>query len=150
MNLKIFSATVGLLSLGVTTIGCANTLSSLSRTELQQVVVNNTLTSVAIDNLNGKTINNTFAMYMDEQGKIYGKMSIKPAGEPQFDEGTYQVNDDGTFYITWKHWDEQKRICGRLFATANAYISIDCDNVFHTVFMADKIQSGNHITKGNN
>ena len=148
MSKNTVAYTAALLSF-ILNLSChADTLFSLTKSELEQVVVNNTLKSVAIDNLNGQTINNTFSMYMDDQGKIYGKMSLKPIDQPQYDQGTYSISDDGTFYITWQHWDEQQTLCGHLFTTANAYISVDCDDIFHTVFMTDDIQPGNHIQGG--
>lgn len=39
----------------------------------------------------------------------------------------------------------RQQLCGHIFETKNAYISIDCNNIFHTVFMKEAVQSGNHI-----
>lgn len=144
---KITSATVCALALLLSSYSYSDSITSLDKTQLQAAVINKTFSSIAIDNLNGKTINNTFSMYMDKHGNILGKMSVKPANLPQYDQGTYTIDQDGTFYITWQHWDERKKICGHLFETKNAYISIDCDNVFHTVFMKDDISLGNKISK---
>lgn len=47
--------------------------------------------------------------------------------------------------ITWQHWDEGKKLCFHAFDTANAYVNVDCDNVLHTAFMKEAIQSGNHL-----
>jgi hypothetical protein len=120
-------------------------LHSLSKSQFEQALVNKTLVSIATDNLNGKTIDNTFAMYMDDKGNIWGKMSHKPANEPQTDKGVYALAEDGTFYITWQHWDGAKKLCGHVFDTQNAYISVGCDGVFHTAFMKEAIQPGNHL-----
>lgn len=121
------------------------TLKSLDKEKIEQAVVNKTLVSIGTDNLNGKTIDNTFSMYLDDKGNVFGKMGQKPADEPQKDRGICIFNDDGSFSITWEHWDGEKEIRGFLFETENAYISIDDQNIFHTVFMKESIKKGNHL-----
>ena len=133
--------------IGITTCtsGFSSVLTSMNKAEVEQAWVNKTLISIATDNLNGRTIENTFSMFIDDHGNIFGKMSHKPENEPQTDRGVFSIQDDGTWYITWNHWDGAKKLCGHSFNTKNAYISIGCDNVFHTAFMKDSIQSGNHL-----
>jgi len=121
------------------------TLNSMNQDQLETAIVNKTFISIATDNLNGRTIDNTFSMFLDDHGNIFGEMAYKPKNEPQTDSGVYSIADDGTFYITWQHWDGAKKLCGHLFNAENAYISIDCAHVFHTVFMKDTIRSGNQL-----
>lgn len=123
----------------------AATLHPINKAQFEKYFINRTFQSIPTDNLNGRTINNTFSMYLDNQGNIYGKMAQQPENEPQTDQGTYTITSDGTFYITWQHWDNAKKLCGHVFNTKNAYISVDCDNVFHTAFMKDASQPGNHL-----
>lgn len=122
-------------------------LHSINGTQFKHAFIGKTCTSIATDNLNGRTIDNTFSMFMDNNGNIMGKMSHKPDNESQTDKGTYTVKQDGTFYITWQHWDGGQKLCGRIFDTKNAYISADCNNVFHTVFMKAAIESGNVLNQ---
>lgn len=131
--------------LSIHSLGAAATLVSMNKSQFKKEFVNKTLISIATDNLNGRTIDNTFSMFLDEQGHIWGKMSHKPVNEPQTDQGVYTIANDGTFYITWQHWDGAKKLCGRIFNTKNAYISVGCDNVFHTVFMKDAVKLGNDL-----
>lgn len=126
-------------------IGFSATLQSLTQTQMEQAFVGKTAVSIGTDNLNGKTISNTFSMYMDPKGHIWGKMSQKPAHEPQTDTGTYSIDPDGSFHITWQHWDGAKELTGYVFVTENAYLSVDNNNVFHTVFMKAQIVSGKHL-----
>lgn len=141
---KIISITLSMLYF-ISSAGYSLTLTSLNKDEFKKAFVNNTSVSIATDNLNGHTIDNTFSMFLDDRGKIIGKMSVKPANEPQMDEGIYSIDDDGTAYITWKHWDGSKKLCFHSFKTKNAYINVDCDNIFHTVFMKEAIRAGNHL-----
>ncbi len=121
------------------------TLKSIGKKQVEEAFINKTAVSIPTDNLNGKTIENTFSMFLDTQGQIFGTMSQKPENEPQTDQGVYRIANDGSMYITWNHWDGAKKICARFFETQNAIISIDCDNIFHTVFMKESIQSGNQL-----
>jgi len=129
----------------ISSLSFASTLNSMDKAAVEHVILDKTLVSIATDNLNGRTIKNTFSMYLDKHGNMFGRMSHKPVGEPQTDKGVYSITSDGTFYFTWQHWDGGKKLCGHLFNTKNAYISIDCSNVFHTAFMKDSIQPGNQL-----
>ena len=120
-------------------------LTSMSKEQIKQNIINKTFTSIPTDNLNGKTIDNTFSMFMDNDGKVYGKMSHKPTDEPQTDAGIYSISKDGTVYFTWQHWDGAKKLCFNVFQTQNTYLSIGCDHVFHTAFMKADVQNGNHL-----
>lgn len=121
------------------------TLQSMSKQQIKQSILNKTFTSIATDNLNGRTIDNTFSMYLDNHGNIWGKMAHKPTNEPIADKGLYSIQNDGTVFITWQHWDGGKKLCAHLYNTKNAYISIDCAGVFHTVFMKEATHSGNNL-----
>jgi len=135
-----------LLTLFATTPCFGATLVSLNKTQIIKAFVNKTATSIATDNLNGQTINNTFSMFLDDKGNIVGKMSIKPPNQPQVDKGTYTIENDGTVYLTWQHWDNAKKLCFHAYNTQNAYINVGCDMVFHTAFMKDAIRIGNQLT----
>ena len=50
----------------------ATTIHSMTKVQIKQTIINKTLVSIPTDNLNGRTINNTFSMYMDGKGHIYG------------------------------------------------------------------------------
>jgi hypothetical protein len=121
------------------------TLHSLNKKQVGRSFINKTAESIATDNLNGRTINNTFSMFLDSHGNAWGKMSLKPKNEPQRDKGTYSIKNDGTFYITWQHWDGAKKLCAHFFDTKNAYIAVSCHQLFHTVFMKHSMHPGNHL-----
>lgn len=130
----------------LTSTSFAAQLNALTKQQFIKAFVNKTATSIATDNLNGETIDNTFSMFLDDKGNAVGKMSHKPANEPQMDTGVYSIDEDGTAYITWKHWDGAQKLCFHAFDTINAYINVGCDNVFHTAFMKDAIKTGNHLS----
>ena len=71
---------------------CA-TLTYMCKEQIKQNIINKTFKSIPTDNLNGKTIDNTFSMFMDNNGKVYGKMSHKPTNEPQIDTGIYSMGE---------------------------------------------------------
>jgi hypothetical protein len=133
------------LLLATSSFSCGISLRALNKAQFIKAFVNKTAVSIATDNLNGQTIANTFSMFLDEKGNATGKMSIKPADEPQIDHGVYSVAADGTAHITWQHWDGAKKLCFRAYNTANAYVNVGCDNVFHTAFMKSDIKAGNSL-----
>lgn len=143
--MKYTSKLISLLIMTLYSSVFANTLHSMTRERVRSALINKTLISIPTDNLNGKTINNTFSLYFDGKGNAYGGMTLKPKDQPKTDTGIYSINRDGSFYITWKHWDESKKFCGNFYETKNAYLAISCDNVFHTVFMKESIKNGKNF-----
>jgi len=139
-NLILFISFIAMSSLSM-----AATLTSMNKEQIKQAFINKTSTSIATDNLNGRDINNTFSFYLDEKGNLFGKMAKKPADQPQTDKGVYTIKDDGTIYLTWQHWDGAKQLCFHIFNTQNAFITVDCNNVFHSAFMKAAIKPGNHL-----
>ncbi len=142
---KAVQKILGMALITMTSVSFAATLTSLNKTQVEQAFVGKTLVSIPTDNLNGKTINNTFSMFMDNHGHIWGSMSQKPVDEPRADEGVYSIKQDGTVYMTWNHWDGAKQLCFHSFATANAYLNVGCDQVFHTAFMKADVVQGDHL-----
>lgn len=124
------------------------TLQPMSKNQLTRAVVDKTLVSIGTDNLNGKTISNTFSMYLSPNGTIFGYMQHKPPGLPQIDIGAYTITTLGVLNIRWNKWDHHKLLHACLFETANAYLAIGCqNNVFHTLFMKSNVKSGNQLPK---
>ncbi len=131
----------------LSTTSFAATLHSMSKLQIEQAFFNKTYTSIPVDNLDGKTVNDSNTIYLDGKGHVVGAMSIKPKNEPKIDVGHYKLTKDGTLYIQWAHWDFQKRLCFHIYETQNAYVSVDCKNVFHSVFMKSAAKLGNHINQ---
>lgn len=143
--MKKFKPLLFLVSISSSFLSLGVTLNSMSKTEVEQAFINKTFTSIPTDNLNGRDIANSNAVFLDDQGHALSKMSIKPANQPQFDTGVYSIKNDGTLLIKWKHWDNGKQLCFHIFDTQNAYLSIDCGNVFHSAFMKASIKAGNQL-----
>ncbi len=139
-KLAVFIVFTAILAISTTCFGV--TLYSMSKNQIMQALVNKTC---AVDNLNGRTVDNAFSIFMDNQGNIFGEMARKSVDEPQTDKGVYIIKKDGTLYIKWQHWDGGKKVCLHMFNFQNAYISVGCNNKFHIAFMKNAIQSGNHL-----
>ncbi|MBS0350983.1 MAG: hypothetical protein JSR33_07350 [Proteobacteria bacterium] len=121
------------------------TLKSLNKEQITNAFVGKTAVSVKMDDFEGHLGSNTFSMYLDGKGNIKGKLSSKVNNEPQTDTGVYVIEKDGTGYFTWQHWYGAKKICFRIFNTENAYLSVDCSNLFHTVYMKNAIKTGEQL-----
>jgi hypothetical protein len=122
------------------------TLESLNREQMVKTFVNKTAVSIGTDIFNGEVVPKTFSFYLDYKGNVKGKFGVKPKHEPQTDVGVYTIEKDGTIYVTWKHWYGSKKICFRLFNSENAYLSLECNNVFHTAYLKSAITPGDHIS----
>ncbi len=69
----------------------AASLHSMSKVQIEKAFINKTYTSIPVDNLNGKTVNNSNTIYLNGKGHVIGKMGIKPKHEPQIDTGSYSI-----------------------------------------------------------
>ena len=126
-------------------LSLSKNLHSMTRDAVTKAFVGNTLTSIGVDNLNGKMVNASNIVYLDKKGVIYGKLGRQIAHVPQYDQGKYQIQKGGSLMITWSHWDFSKPLCFNLFEVKNAYLSIDCQGVYHSTFMKSAVQSGRHV-----
>ena len=121
------------------------TLNSLTKEQLTNTLINNTVVSIATDVFNGQIVPNTFSYFLDDKGNMQGKFGEKPKNEPQTDIGNYKIEADGRVLCTWKHWYNGKTMCFQIFNTENAYISVDCNNIFHTAYLKSAIKEGNRL-----
>lgn len=120
-------------------------LESLNKEQFVTAFVNKTTVSLATDVFNGQVVPNTFSYYLDDKGNMQGKFGAKPKNGPQADVGNYKIEADGRVLCTWKHWYNGKTMCFQIFNTENAYISVDCNNIFHTAYLKNAIKEGNHL-----
>lgn len=131
--------------LAISTPVFSATLESLSKEQLVKAFVNKTSVSISTDVYNGQIVPNTFSFYLDDKGNVKGQFGVKPKNGPQMDTGVYKIEEDGAMYVTWQHMYDGKKVCFRLFDTDNAYVSVDCNNVFHTAYLKNAIKEGNQI-----
>lgn len=123
----------------------AMTLNSADKSQVTQFFINKTFTSIPASNLNGQYVENTFTGAADDQGHMWGKFAQKPADQPQTDQGTFTIKDDGQLCLTWQHWNGGQEFCVYAFNTDNAIVIVDTKSHFHTAFMKSQVQSGNKL-----
>ncbi|MDF1655046.1 MAG: hypothetical protein P1U34_08040 [Coxiellaceae bacterium] len=126
--------------------GVAATMQSMSKAQIERTFFNKTYTSIPVDFLDNKSVNDSNTIYLDDNGKVIGEMGIKPKGEPKIDTGSYNISNSGVVTIQWQHWDFQNRLCFHIYQAKNAYITVDSHDVFHSVFMKSSMKLGNQIT----
>lgn len=134
-----------LITLLIPIYGFSASLNSMTKDQVFKSIVNKSLVSIGVDNLNGKTVNNSNSVYLGKGGIVHGKMGHKPPNLPQYDAGRYNVGPDGTVYIKWNKWDESQQLCFHIFETKNAYITVDCRGLYHSTFMKSDIKAGNQL-----
>ncbi|MHB1948304.1 MAG: DUF995 domain-containing protein [Gammaproteobacteria bacterium] len=140
---KLILATAILLSFS--TVSMANSLQSLDKSKVKSLLDNKTITTISLTTLNGKTQDNVFTGYFSKDGKTNGSFASAPENQPQTDEGTWKVNDDGQLCMTWQHWNHAKEFCMSLYKTKNSIIFINQHDKLESVVMLDKIKSGNKM-----
>lgn len=136
-QLTLFAALIATSSLSF-----GATLNAINQDQFKQAFVGKTFTSISTAQSNGKEIDNSVTVYMDNQGTIQGKFTNKPVNAPQTDEGVYKIKDDGMVCITWQHWFNGKEECVYAYDTQNAYIMVDTNKIFHFPVMKFAITGG--------
>lgn len=63
----------------VVSISYGATLNSMNKAQIEKAFVGKTLISIGVDNLNGRTVNNSNSVFFDGYGNAFGKMGHKPA-----------------------------------------------------------------------
>jgi hypothetical protein len=130
----------------VSTFSFAQTLHSLDKDQVTKALQGNTIKTIPLVTLNNKLIENSMTGYFDQDGKIHGQLSNKPAGEPQADEGNWQVQADGTLCATWQHWNNKQPICVTVYKLTNGLLLVNKESEkFESLILQDSIKSGKHI-----
>lgn len=131
----------------VCSVSFANSLESLSKTQVTQVIEGKTITTVPLATLNGQLINNSFTGYFDKSGKIQGQFTDKPSNGPQSDQGTWMVKSDGTICATWQHWDNGQPICVSVYKVSNGILFINTQNKkFESMVLEENIKTGDQLS----
>lgn len=141
-KLLLFTAVL----LSVSSASFAATLNSMNKAEIMKTLSEKTLTTIPLVTINAKLVNNSFSGYLDKSGKVTGQMSNKPEGnDPQNDEGTWKVSDEGVLCVTWQHWNQAKPICTHVYNLKNSLVFMNLKNTLETLALKNDIKSGNQL-----
>lgn len=142
---KYAMLSVSVISLISSTV-FADSLHSLQKNEALKLIEGNTISTGSMSTLGDKVINNTFTGYFDKSGKMEGKFSRPVRGQPQADVGIWKIKDDGSFCVTWDHWNNKKPNCLAIYAVKNGYIFINQGTGnFENVTLKDSVKAGNTL-----
>lgn len=138
-----------LIAIALLTFGCsysyAATLQSLDKNQVTKALENKTITTVPLVTLHKHLVPNTVSVYFGKKGELSGQFANKPENDPQTDQGTWQVKDDGQVCVNWKEWTKNKPTCVYTYKLENSLVFINVDNKFESMALLDKIQSGNQV-----
>lgn len=130
----------------VSSVSFAQSIHSLSKDQVTKMFADHTFTTLPVTTLNGDVMNNTFTGYWGNDGKMKGSFANKPDNDPQSDDGTWMVKNDGSLCATWSHWDNGKQVCVHAYETKNAVIFINAENKLETIVLINDIKSGNQLS----
>ncbi|WP_133127929.1 hypothetical protein [Legionella nagasakiensis] len=124
----------------------AMSLQSLNKDQLIKTFQGNTVTTVPLTTLDDQLVSNAISVYLDKDGKSQGKYANPPKDEePQTDQGTWTAKNDGTFCITWQHWNDGKQGCVFVYKLGNGYLIVNSENNnFESIVLKD-VQYGNQL-----
>jgi hypothetical protein len=139
--MKLLPTAVVLLS--VSSFSFAASLSSMSQSEVKDVLGDKTITTISAATLNGKVLPNSFTGYFGKDGKMSGRFAKPTEGAPQSDKGTWLVKDDGSICMTWEQWFNGKEECVSFYKLSNGLLIVGSDQNFESVILNSEIKSGN-------
>lgn len=137
-----------LVLVSVSSLSFAASLHSLSKDQVMNALQDKTITSIPVITLNGQIINNnTFTGYFGKNGQLSGQLTNAPTnGDPQSDQGTWQVKPNGVTCVTWQHWNQGKPVCIYLYDAKNSLIFINTiSGNFESMVLKNTIQNGNQV-----
>lgn len=141
---KFIRFSIILLLLSNSTVHAAS-LRSLNNYDVMNLIKGNTITTAPLTSINNGLENNTFRGYFSQDGKAIGHFSKKPNNQPQQDQGVWTVKSDGSFCITWEHWNKQEPICLLIYKASNGYILLNRQTNHFESFILNNIKVGNQL-----
>src|SRR5262245_59321095 len=106
----------------------ATNFKPMSKSEAQAALSDKTITTIGWATLNKQLIQNSFSGYFGTDGTAVGHFANKPNdNNPQDDQGTWTVKDDGEACATWQHWSNGQEICIYIYDAKNSLIFIGAD-----------------------
>ena len=120
-------------------------ITSLNPSETKDVFNDKTITTIDAAALNGKILPNRFTGYFAPDGKMNGAFATAPVGAPQNDKGTWKINSDGLFCVTWEHWFSGKEGCLSLYKLNNGILIINTENNFESLVLNAEIKQSNQM-----
>lgn len=130
-------------------VSIANTIHSLDKDKVKSLLNDKTITTIGLTTLNGHTQDDVFTGYFGKDGKATGSFATAPSDQPQNDQGTWTVKNNGDLCMTWQHWDNAKEFCLAVYKTNNSIIFINKDGKLESVVLTDNIKSGNQLNNSN-
>lgn len=126
----------------------AATLRSLNNYQIVHTFQNTTITSVPLAEINDQLIANPFTGYLGQSGRVVGYFA-KPLtnDQPQTDWGVWTVTSDGTFCITWNHWNNHQQVCWFIYELGNGYLFVNAKGHDFASVILKNIKPGNHTGK---
>ena len=143
MKIKFLNTLICML---FASVGFAETMQSLPKDKVVEIVKGNTLTTFPVVTLDKEQLSNTWTGYFAEDGKIDATFATKPATSPQSDNGTWSVDDNGLLCITWQKWvsGANNKACIYLYEVQNGYVLVNLDGSFESVFKKSSMK-GNQV-----
>lgn len=123
----------------------APSLSPMTKSEAQKVLSDKTITTIAATTPDGSVVSDSFTGYFSKDGKVKGKLSNKPANEPQADSGVWKVSNNGLICYTYDHWNNGKEKCVTFYKLSNAVLIVNSANGFESLILDKQIQSGDQV-----
>ncbi len=146
--MKKLTALSATLLLSISTISYGASLNSMDKNQTTQSIQDKTIKTASLSTIDGKVVENAFTGFFSNDGKIKGKFAKKPSNEPQIDEGTWTVKDDGTLCVTWQHWNQKSPLCMATYSLPNGMMFINSDdNAFVSIVLQDGVKSGDQMHK---
>lgn len=144
MKIKMISAAALLVA---SSFGYAETLQTLPKDKVMEVLKGNTVTTLPIITMNNEQISNTWVGYFGEDGKVSAKITTPSTSFPPEDNGTWTVDDNGALCISWQKWmaEANTKACAYLYEVKNGYILVNQqDGNFESVLKKDSVK-GNQV-----
>lgn len=136
-----------LVLVSVSSLSFAGSLHSLGKAQVLDALQNTTITTISVITLNGKIVNNTFTGYLGKNGQMFGQLTNAPTnGDPQSDQGTWQVKPNGVTCVTWQHWNQGRPVCLYVYDAQNSLIFVNATTgKFESMVLNDNIKDGNQM-----
>ena len=121
-------------------------LKIIKKDQLIATLQDKTMSTIYLTMFDKHLLPNSLILYFGKEGQVSGSFANKlDNGQPQKDQGLWDVDSSNALCVIWKHWNNGKKECVYVYDGMNSLIFIGLDGNYNALALKSAILLGNQL-----